>query len=179
MRDKSLAVRCVPAIVGLVVLGCLDVTAPPGLDEDGFPPPQEKSSPGTSTFEALAVGRQVTVEFESEGCFHHDRGTATLTRTEAGITIHVVSEAMSPALDPKWKLVRDTTLDIAAVRKLDRLMAFYRSGPGTGCTTRERITVRGLSDQKDQVEVFVDESCGTMERRDVLPIGYLFMHAAG
>jgi hypothetical protein len=66
----------------------------------------------------------------------------------------------------------DTVLSLEEVRALDRTLGYFRSGPDGGCTTVDRITIKGFGGAR--AESYVDASCGTYEAPHMLEIGRLF-----
>jgi len=125
-----------------------------------------------ATFSELPKGDELHVVFTTSGCFHF--ATYELTfRRQAEPTLKVEEfryerskKSQSITATNRFTL-GELNLTKADLEGLDRLLEFYRSNPGLGCTTVDRISVSQRHNGKVAVtEQFVDGSC-SYDRKDL------------
>ena len=170
--------RCAPmshlllAVNTALLIACLDAPTAP-LERSNEPSSEARSDGNMIEFESLAPGDQVAVHFDSRGCFHHFVVDLVLTRVNGGLVVAPVS--VQANLIPSAHLVADSVLDEAALRRLDRLLAFFRADPGDGCTTVDHVTFRVVQGRlAGRSESYTDASCQSLERADIYPVHALF-----
>jgi hypothetical protein len=127
------------------------------------------------TFSSLPKGDLLQIAFMSSGCFHfvsYELKFRVTPEPIVGVT----------RVEPKWSDDRkrftstnrvnlgNLTLAKTDLQGLDRLLAFYRSGPRSGCTTVDKISIsqihRGITTATEQ---FTDGSC-SYDRKDLIRI---------
>jgi hypothetical protein len=166
--------RLATALVALAV-GCLDApTAPMRAPVRAADAHSERggSAPAHIEFAALAPGDEVSVHFESDGCFHHVAAEVVLTREANGLAIAL--NHADANLIPSTHFAAAPALDAEEMLRLDRVLGFYRSNRSEGCTTVDHVTLRVLSGAwKGIEESYTDASCGTMEASTYYPFGAL------
>lgn len=135
----------------LAVLGCATVPDPVatlGCTTVPDPLPRISEMPPDSALE---------IRYESQGCFHHD--------------VRTIVVRANP--EPQAEISRGGTIALSRedIAGLDNLITFYRAGPGSGCTTRDDITLRWLRQGKPVlVETIVDESCASYFDESILTL---------
>jgi hypothetical protein len=101
----------------------------------------------------LRPGERVHISYHSRGCFH-DRSYEFDFERKGSVTVR-----------SSGHVVPLTSQEIAG---LDKLIAFYRSRPGGGCTTQGEIVISDFRDrQQISSEHYVDGSCATYEMKDI------------
>ena len=124
------------------------------------------------SFAALSPGEEVAIEYRSDGCFHHYQVRVTIQRDSGGAVVRLDSASPTPALG--WHFDPPGRLTARQLAKLDDLLAFYRTNTDTGCTTVDHIALTETNGQGGvRREAYVDGSCDTDERAEVLTIGEL------
>lgn len=122
-----------------------------------------------SGFASLPADDALEVTYSSVGCFHSQSHELTFTRS-TNVTVSVIEIKPIMAAD-KMSIIGtnrvrmgDLVLSKEEVEGLDRLFAFYRSGPRSGCTTVDTISIsqhrKGRLIAKEQ---FTDGSCSRLE----------------
>jgi hypothetical protein len=124
------------------------------------------------TFEALPPARRVEVHYESRGCFHEVAADLVFTRVAGGLTIQLRNASAN--LAPGWHMEVEQRLDMADLRRLDRMLTVYRRAGFGGCTNVSRLQIRWPNGGVGHfTESIVDSSCVYDERTDVRPFGSL------
>ena len=129
------------------------------------------ASPRTLSFRELAPGDVVVVAIDASGCFHHDTYDLRLDVGRDGALVLSGSRTSHfvPPGDPVETLRFEARpLTVGEAAGLDRLLAYYRAGPGDGCTSSHTIRLRQLrGDAAIREEAYRDGSC-RLEERDGL-----------
>lgn len=123
-----------------------------------------------ATFSGLPKGDELQMTFTTSGCFHYASYELTF-RHPAETTVNIVQ------IEPEWSqnpsnhiTLGELSLTKADVEGLDRLLQFYRSGPGKGCTTVDKISISQHHDGKiTATEQFIDGSC-SYDRKELTRI---------
>jgi hypothetical protein len=124
------------------------------------------------TLEALPLGGQVAIHYESRGCFHKDVADFVLTRVADGLTIQ--GRNVSANLARGWHMEIEQQLDMDELRRLDAMLTVHRQGGSGGCTTVERLRIRWPNAPVGHfTESFVGSGCVDMWRSNVRSFGSL------
>jgi hypothetical protein len=124
------------------------------------------------TLEALPLGEQVAIHYESRGCFHEVVADFVLTRVANGLTIQ--GRNVSANLARGWHTEIEQRLDMDGIRRLDAMLTVYRHGGSGGCTTVERLRIRWRNAPAGPfTESLVGSGCVEMWRSDVSSFGSL------
>jgi hypothetical protein len=115
------------------------------------------SSDEVGLFSQLPKGDEIRVVYQSQGCF----GGATLELLfKNGTNFTATISYLSGPWRTNKSLVGNVSLSEADLRGLDKLLRFYRSNPGGGCTTVDEIEITHLRQKKILAfEHFTDRSC--------------------
>jgi hypothetical protein len=118
-----------------------------------------------ASFSELSKGDELHMTFTTSGCFHYASYELTFRRS-AEITVSIVQfeRKWSPKLKAYTSTNRITLGELSLTRGdvegLDRLLHYYRSSPGDGCTTVDKVSISQRHDEKVVAsEQFVDGSC--------------------
>ena len=147
------------------------------LDSPTAPTAQRAQTPHVEanaplSFAALSPGEEVTIEYQSDGCFHHYQVRLTIQRDSSGAVVRLDSVTAPPA--PGWHFDPQRKLTARQLTKLDDLLAFYRTNTDTGCTTVDHIALTRTDVQGGvRREAYVDGSCATYERAELLTLNQL------
>jgi hypothetical protein len=132
-------------------------------------------------FSRLGPGEVLRVHFKSSGCFHNDAYDLVfwkgprLTVRVSGVEYGVIR---SLARDRFPRSLGTLALSDSEAAGLDSLLGFYRSRPGGGCTTADRVEVVYLRDGATAAsETFVDGSCAIQARKGVVSFRQLIGRA--
>ncbi len=137
---------------------------------------------GVSFFEAQP-GDVFEINFQSHGCFHHEVQKIVITRAKKWM-VEIVdcsdhyNEATKKVVTHSRRKMASLELKEADAARLDRLLEFYRLPHSGGCTTEDRITIRQRRGANILAkETFVDGSCATYDKKELLTIGQLVRRA--
>ena len=149
--------RAIPVLVALMFAGCASTRWPKQHGD---------------LFSELSTGERVHILFSSKGCFHEytydfdfERGATT--------TVRITSPEGSPGHP------RTLTLSPRDISGLDRLVRFYRTHSGGGCTTVDDIIIEhfrggsGSSMPATATEHYRDASRGTHDLPGVTTLSSL------
>ncbi|TDU66470.1 hypothetical protein EI77_03565 [Prosthecobacter fusiformis] len=131
------------------------------------------------SFQKMAAGETIYVTFSSQGCIHNHHYDFEFSKEDA-VSVKVIHH---PHLWNK-ELMREQALqpiDLGTLElkdkdlvKLDGLLAYYRHNTRGGCTTRDWIQIVQKNGGKIiATENYIDESCGTYDLTDALPLHML------
>lgn len=123
----------------------------------------------------LPARAEVEVRYVSDGCFHHEKRTITIRGGPQTVAIVSAGPDASPNGSGGQVVLARRHLE-----KLSNLLALYRSNPEGECTTRDEVTVTyRMADARDYSEHFVDASCASADRSDVLDLWTLVQWSSG
>jgi hypothetical protein len=124
----------------------------------------------------LKEGESLEIRYSSHGCFH----SMTELIEISGGTVKFSELKMKwddeakKEIEVERKADGVLKLEKGDDAKLDKLLEFYASGPGGGCTTVDTIMIRHLRNGKCvRSELYEDGSCGTYEMDGVLTLPVL------
>lgn len=124
------------------------------------------------SFAKLPVGDVMVVEYSSSGCFHSFGYEFVFEGGKAKVTsvVHDWSGNKKAVVKTEGEVV----LSKEDLKGLDRLVKFYRAISGGGCTTVDTITItRRRGGKVVATEKFVDATCGTYDRKDLMTFARL------
>ena len=149
-------------------------------------PEARQVPPGSPDFSALILesplisklsdGESVTMIITTHGCF----GGSKYALQFAGprpIRVTVRGGNRPDAEDP-LPFVGQVTLSDLDARKVDRTIAYYRSGPRGGCTLSSGITAAWQLRSGTKSESWVDASCAVVGSGPVLSLDSIAQRAA-
>lgn len=127
-------------------------------------------------FQKMANGDAIHVTYQSIGCFHFTNHELRFVK-DGKVTVNVVDheQRWNDELKKREQLPEKNlgtlTLSKSDLARLDRLIEFYRSKPGLGCTTIDTVEMVQLRQgQPDLPERFEDGSCATDDMKHVLTL---------
>lgn len=154
------------------LFACLDSPTAPAEWAPNGTPALTAAVDGPISFAALAPGDEISIKYQSDGCFHHLSFRLTVRRDSAGAVVRPDSLTVDPA--PGWHLEPRSRLTPAQLTKLDELLAFYRANAEGGCTTVDHIVLTAANGNDGvRREAYIDGSCATYERPDLLTLTQL------
>jgi len=124
----------------------------------------------------LSDGESVTMIIITRGCF----GGSKYALQFAGpspVRVTVRGGDRPDAEDP-LPLIGQVTLSNLDARKVDRTIAYYRSGPRGGCTTSSGITAAWQLKSGTKSESWVDGSCVVYGSEPILSLDSIVQRAA-
>src|SRR5262245_47807836 len=146
-----------------------------GLSLAAEPIPEGKLiRPGQPDFAALILerpmisklsdGESVTLTITTRGCFGGSRYALQFVGPPPiRVTVHGGNR---PDAEDPLPIVGQVVLSEIDARKVDRTIAYYRSGPGGGCTTASGITAEWRLRSGTRSESWEDASCACWLRPD-------------
>lgn len=154
-----------------MVLGCNGCSSSSVTNPDTASP---KERIPLIEFSTLLDGEFVDIQFESDGCFNHDRITFTMAAEHEATkasgfdsTVYYSDEVHGPK--PANKSLDPIVLSHQDCNRLDRLLEFYRAGPESGCTTTDQVQLTMVTRSRGTLkERYEDGSCSTFESKDLL-----------
>ncbi len=132
-----------------------------------------------TAFSDLPKGDTIAVRYSSLGCFHSF--TYELLYSPQGDGSFEVHEVQSMRSTPTQRQPKETrtfrgriTLGPGEAKKLDSMIAFYRTNSNGGCTTTDSVRLRQIRRGRTLAEEsFVDASCATFSQPDLLTFSHL------
>jgi len=120
------------------------------------------------SFSSLKDGDVIRVTFSSTGCFH--RTNRVFEFHEKSVAISSPDQAASSLKkDPESSKIGTLVVSKDDLKKLDRLLLFYRENKQVGCTTVDHIQIEQTrADGRSLSEKYADASCQSEQIEDAL-----------
>ncbi len=125
---------------------------------------RDEGDPTAIDFARLAPGDALVVDIDVRGCFNHDTYHLVFEAGPAGVLAVAgtrASQMVAPEQTPAVQRLATRWLSTREIEGLERLLAYYRAGPGEGCTSRHTARLRLVRDGVTlREEAYADGSCG-------------------
>jgi len=131
-----------------------------------------------TAFSALRPGDQLEAVYNTTGCFHNLEYELLFKRATA-LHVTIVNVDRTRSDDQRTFITNRVMLGSLEltnddIQGLDRLLAFYRSGPPSCCTTVDTITMSQRHEGKVVATAkFTDGSCSVFRRKNITSFGAL------